>query len=295
MAILIGLGLAVLAPRFLSHASVRTMLDQAMVIGTVSLGMTFVILTGGIDLSVGAVAGLTGVILGLSLQHMSVALAILTAVLSGAGIGLLSGLIINGLGVAAFMVTLGTMAIGQSLAAVLSGQAALAPTETVAAIEGLGSRSTVALLLGLYAVAWTYLTYTKGGRTIYAIGSNREAARAAGLRVLLYAVIPYVLSGGLAAVAITVSEAGALPVDPTMATPLALDAIAAVLIGGSRLRGGRGSVIGTLIGTFIVVMIRNGLNLCGVSPLWQGFAIGTMIIAALVTERFRGHRAGRNA
>ena len=153
--------------------------------------------------------------------------------------------------------------------------------------------SNVLFLLVLYAVAWAYLTYTKGGRTIYAVGSNKEAARAAGLSTLFYSVLPYVLSGALAAVAVTFSVGQLLSADPLMGNAMELDAIAAVVIGGASLSGGRGSMIGTLIGVFIMVMIRNGLNLLGVSPFWQGTAIGTIIIVALLVERLVSSRVNR--
>ena len=126
-----------------------------------------------------------------------------------------------------------------------------------------------------------------GGRTIYAIGSNREAARTAGLNVLAFSILPYVISGALSTVAITFSSAQVMSIDPVAGTGLELDAIAAVVIGGSSLYGGRGSILGTLIGVLIMVMIRNGLNLLNVSPFWQGSAIGSVIIAAVLIERLQ--------
>ena len=297
LAIIIAVALSLLSPYFLTRSNIFNMLDQSVVIGIVSVGMTFVILTGGIDLSVGSVAGLTGVVLGLSLQHMSMPLAIIAAVLAGGGIGLLSGLLINLFGLAAFVVTLGIMAIGRSLAYIFSGQQSISSIpdamQNIVYTNVLGIPSNVLFLLVLYAVAWAYLTYTKGGRTIYAVGSNKEAARAAGLSVLLYSVLPYVLSGALAAVAATFSISQLLSADPLMGNAMELDAIAAVVIGGASLYGGRGSMIGTLIGVFIMVMIRNGLNLLGVSPFWQGSAIGTIIIVALLVERLVSSRANR--
>ncbi len=122
--------------------------------------------------------------------------------------------------------------------------------------------------------------------------SNREAARAAGLNVLLYSIMPYVVSGALAAVAGVLLSAQILSIDPLAGTALELDAIAAVVIGGASLAGGRGSIIGTLIGVLIMVMIRNGLNLLGVSPFWQGSAIGGIIIAAVLAERLVSARTG---
>ncbi len=297
LALLIAIVLSFLSPFFLTHSNIFNILDQSVVVGIVAVGMTFVILTGGIDLSVGSVAGLTGIILGLSLQHLSIPAAILVAVLAGGGIGLLSGLLINLFGLAAFVVTLGVMAIGRSLAYILSGQTAISDIpermQDIVYTNVAGIPSNVLFLLLLYAVAWAYLTYTKGGRTIYAVGSNREAARAAGLSTLFYSVLPYVLSGALSAVAVTFSIGQLLSADPLMGNAMELDAIAAVVIGGASLYGGRGSMIGTLAGVFIMVMIRNGLNLMGVSPFWQGTAIGSIIIVALLVERLVSSRVNR--
>ncbi|MCW6508588.1 ABC transporter permease [Lichenifustis flavocetrariae] len=297
LALLIAVVLSFLSPFFLTRSNIFNMLDQSVVIGIVAVGMTFVILTGGIDLSVGSVAGLTGIILGLSLQHMSIPLAMLVAVAAGGGIGLLSGLLINLFGLAAFVVTLGIMAIGRSLAYIFSGQQSISTIpeamQNIVYTNVFGIPSNVLFLLVLYALAWAYLTYTKGGRTIYAVGSNKEAARAAGLSTLFYSVLPYVLSGALAAVAATFSISQLLSADPLMGNAMELDAIAAVVIGGASLYGGRGSMIGTLIGVFIMVMIRNGLNLMGVSPFWQGSAIGTIIIVALLVERLVSSRVNR--
>ncbi len=297
LAIAIAFCLSLLSPYFLTHSNIFNMLDQSVVIGIIAVGMTFVILTGGIDLSVGSVAGLTGIILGLSLQQMPIVPAIAIAVVSGGLIGLLSGLLINVFGLAAFVVTLGVMAIARSLAYILSGQTSISNIpeglQNIVYTSVFGIPSNVLFLVVLYALAWAYLTYTKGGRTIYAVGSNKEAARAAGLNTLFYAVLPYVLSGALSAVAITFSISQLLSADPLMGNTMELDAIAAVVIGGASLYGGRGSMIGTLIGVFIMVMIRNGLNLMGVSPFWQGSAIGTIIIVALLVERLVSARVSR--
>jgi ribose transport system permease protein len=297
LAVIIAVALSLLSPHFLKTNNLLNLLDQSVVTGIVSIGMTFVILTGGIDLSVGSVVGLTGVILGLSLHVFPIPVAIAFAVLSGAGIGLVSGLLIAYFDLAAFVITLGVMAIGRSLAYIFSGQTSISdiPPQlndlvytTVLAVQ-----TNVWTLLLLYALAWAYLTFTKGGRTIYAVGSNREAARTAGLDVLFYSVLPYAVSGGLAAVAATLMSSQILSIDPLAGTGLELDAIAAVVIGGASLYGGRGTIIGTLIGVFIMVMIRNGLNLLGVSPFWQGSAIGTIIIAAVLAERLLSSRTRR--
>ena len=278
LAIIIAVALSLLSPYFLKTNNLLNLLDQSVVTGIVAIGMTFVILTGGIDLSVGSVVGLTGVILGLSLHHFSIPIAIALATLAGAGIGLFSGLLIAYFDLAAFVITLGVMAIGRSLAYIFSGQTSISDIppqlNDLVYTEVFGIQTNVLTLLVLYALAWAYLTYTKGGRTIYAVGSNREAARTAGLNVLFYSVVPYVVSGALSAIAATLMSSQILSIDPLAGTGLELDAIAAVVIGGASLYGGRGTIIGTLIGVFIMVMIRNGLNLLGVSPFWQGSAIG---------------------
>jgi len=297
LALLIGIVLSILSPYFLTRANVFNLLDQSVVVGLIAIGMTFVILTGGIDLSVGSVAGLTGIVLALALKSMPIPAAVAVAVSAGALIGLFSGLLIAWFGLAAFVVTLGVMAIARSLAYIVSGQTAISgiPSELQVLVFGsvAGIPFNVLFLGAMYLLAWLYLTYTKGGRTVYAIGSNREAARAAGLGVLFYSVLPYVVSGAFAAVAITFSTAQLLSADPLAGNLLELDAIAAVVIGGASLYGGRGSIIGTLIGVLIMVMIRNGLNLLGVSPFWQGSAIGSIIILALLVERLVSTRANR--
>jgi ribose transport system permease protein len=190
---------------------------------------------------------------------------------------------------AAFVVTLGMMSIARSLAYVFSGQRSISdiPDElsNLVYTNVGGLQMNVIILLVLYVCAWYYLSRTRGGRTIYAVGSNKEAARISGLNVQFYTILPYAISGALAAVASTLIAAQILSIDPLGGNLLELDAIAAVVIGGASLYGGRGSIIGTLFGVLIMVMIRNGLNLLGVSPFWQGTAIGSIIIAAVLAER----------
>lgn len=295
--ILISIAFSLITSRFASPANLINVAQQASINIVLAAGMTFVILTGGIDLSVGSLVGLTGVILGLSLHQFPIPIAIALAVLSGAGIGLLSGLLIAYFDLAAFVITLGVMAIGRSLAYIFSGQTSISDIppqlNDIVYTTVLGVQTNVWTLLLLYALAWGYLTFTKGGRTIYAVGSNREAARTAGLGVMFYSVLPYVVSGALSAVAATLMSSQILSIDPLAGTGLELDAIAAVVIGGASLYGGRGTIIGTLIGVFIMVMIRNGLNLLGVSPFWQGSAIGAIIIAAVLAERLLSPRTRR--
>ena len=289
LALIVFVGLSLASPFFLQTRNLLNLLDQSVVTGIVSIGMTFVILIGGIDLSVGSVLGFTAILMGLTMPHYGIAAGIAVAVASGAGIGLFSGFLVARFGLASFVVTLGVMAIGRSLAYIASGQNSISDIPSafndLVYTPILGVPSNVATLLVLYVLAWLYLSFTKGCRTIYAIGSNAEAARTAGLNVLAFSILPYVISGALSAVAGVLLSAQILSIDPLAGTALELDAIAAVVIGGASLYGGRGSIIGTLIGVLIMVMIRNGLNLLGVSPFWQGSAIGGIIIAAVLVER----------
>lgn len=295
LALTLAIVLSILSPYFLTERNIYNILDQSVVIGIVAVGMTFVILTGGIDLSVGAVFGVTGIALALLLKEMPIPFAIPLTVLFGAAIGLFSGVLVAVFGLAPFVATLGIMAIGRSVSFILSGQRSLSglPSDlsNIVYTVILGIPANVFFLIVLYIAAWGYLTFTKGGRTIYAVGSNIEAARAAGLNTTFYAILPYVISGALAAVAVTFSLAQIMSADPLAGNQLELDAIAAVVIGGASLYGGRGSIFGTLMGVLIMVMIRNGLNLIGVSPFWQGTAIGSIIIAALLIERLISRRS----
>lgn len=297
LVVILAIILSFLSPHFLTERNLFNILDQSVVLGIVAVGMTLVILTGGIDLSVGSVAGLSGIVLALLLREFPIPVAIFLAVSGGALIGLLSGVLIAVFGLAPFVVTLGIMAIGRSLAYILSGQRSISglPMELqdIVYTTVLGIPTNVIFLLLLYIVTWAWLNYSKGGRTIYAVGSNIDAARAAGLNTLFYSIFPYVASGALAATAMTFSLAQIMSADPIGGNLLELDAIAAVVIGGATLYGGRGSVFGTLMGVMIMVMIRNGLNLFGVSPFWQGTAIGSIIILALLAERLITWRSRR--
>ena len=288
--ILLAVILSIMSPFFLTKRNLFNILDQSVVIGIIAVGMTMVILLGGIDLSVGSVAGLSGIILALLLREMPITAAIFLVIIFGALIGLISGSLVSFFGLPAFVVTLGIMAIGRSFAYIFSGQQSISDIpdglQNLVFFSILGIPINVIFLIFLYIVSWLFLTYTKGGRTIYAIGSNIEAARFSGLNILYYSILPYVVSSALSAVAMTFSLAQIMSADPLAGNLLELDAIAAVVIGGTSLSGGRGSIIGTFFGVLIMVMIRNGLNLMGISPFWQGSAIGAIIIIALLIEKF---------
>jgi ribose transport system permease protein len=264
-------------------------LDQSVVVGIVSVGQTLVILVGGIDLSVGSIVGVTGVVFAVAARQYGFVPGIAAALFAGALAGLINGLIVQKGKVAPFIVTLGMLSVARSLSYILSGARSITdlpeelPSLAQAAVAGVPVN--VVFLGLLYVLAIAYLSRTTGGRTIYAIGSNAEAARVAGLSVRFYGVVVYVISGVLCACAALFLAGRIRSVDPTSGTGLELDTIAAVVIGGASLFGGKGSMIGTLFGVFIMVCIRNGLNLLGIDPYWQGTVIGTIIVVAVLLER----------
>lgn len=281
--------LSTISPYFFTVNNLLNLLSQSVVVGLLALGQTLVILIGGIDLSVGSLVGVTGIVLGLSLHHVPMPVAFALCMAVGAFAGLINGVIITYGRVAAFVVTLGMMSVGRSMAYVLSGANSISGLP-----GGLGSLAGDSLfdipidawfMFICFGLCWWFLNYTKGGRTLYAIGSNREAARVAGLRINLWSVLAYVLSGLMSGIAAIFLASRILSIDPIGGQGFELDAIAAVVIGGASLFGGRGSIIGTLLGVFVMVFIRNGLNLLNVSPYWQGTAIGSVIIVAVLVER----------
>lgn len=295
--IVVMAALSRISPYFLTTNNLLNVMDQSVIAGMVALGQTLVILIGGIDLSVGSLTGVSAIVLGLVFPKLGVPIAVLACLLTGVALGLVNGVIITAGRIAPFVVTLGMMSIGRSLAYVLSGASSIGNIpDSLAALTSdslLGVPIDFLCLIVAYAVAWMFLTYAKGGRTLYAIGSNAEAARIAGLSIHLWSITAYALSGLMSAVAAVFLTSKILSIDPIGGAGEELDAIAAVVIGGASLFGGRGSIIGTLAGVFIMVFIRNGLNLLNVSPYWQGTAIGSIIIAAVLVERLLSGGRGR--
>jgi ribose transport system permease protein len=274
---------------FLTYNNIMNVLDQSVVVGILAVGQTAVVLTGGIDLSVGALLGFGGMMLALSGSSIGFIPSLLLGLLAGGAAGGINGLLVVKARIAPFIVTLGMLSVARSVTYIASGAASITdlPPALIQIATGtiLGIPIDIIFLAALYAAGWWYFGYTKGGRTIYAIGSNAEAARIAGLAIERYTIAVYVVSGVLAALAAAFMAGRIRAVDPTSGTGLELDSIAAVVIGGASLFGGRGSMIGTFFGVIIMVCIRNGLNLMGIDPYWQGTAVGCIIVAAVAGER----------
>jgi ribose transport system permease protein len=279
---------------FLSVRNLLNILDQITVLGIMAVGMTFVILIGGIDLAVGSVLALAMMVMGYLSNDMGLPLqlAIVVALVVGAGSGAISGLLVTAFGVPAFIATLAMMSVARGLANMITdGQQIVGFPgwfNLMAIIRYGGFLTlTVALMLVVFAVGWAFLRYTSAGRSLYAIGGNAEVARLAGINVKLATIGVYVVSGLLAGLAGVVLAARLDSVQPSSGFTYELDTIAAVVIGGTSLSGGTGGIPGTIIGVLIIGVLRNGLNLLGVSPFTQQVVIGVVIALAVAAEALK--------
>lgn len=285
--------LALWRPEFFSLANLTNVGLQVAVLTIVSLGMTLVILTEGIDLSLGAVLGLAGVVMGLVLvAGYPLMAAVAAAIAVGIVFGLANGAMIAWAGMPPFIVTLGTLGVAQSCAMVLTQGNSVTglPAQVRWFNEGLVLGVPVPLLATAILFLFTYLVlyHTRFGRYVFAIGGNRRALALSGVRVSAYLVAVYVFAAVMAALAAFVMTARMNAAHPTIAIGLEFDAIAAVVLGGTSFEKGRGGIVGTLAGAAAVGVLRNGLNLVGVSAEWQVAAIGLVIIAGVAFDSLRG-------
>ncbi|QEN85069.1 ABC transporter permease [Labrys sp. KNU-23] len=279
---------------FLSVRNGLNILDQITVLGIMAVGMSYVILIGGIDLSVGSVLALSMMVMGWLTNVMNVPMLVsvpLALVASGL-CGGVSGYMITQFRVPPFIATLAMMSVARGLANMITdGQQIVGFPDwfTSLAIDrhfGVLT-ATVGLLLIVVAVAWIFLRYRSGGRMLYAVGGNPEVARLAGINVRVVTIGVYVLAAILAGLAGIVLAARLDSVQPSSGLGYELDTIAAVVIGGTSLTGGSGSIGGTLIGVLIIGVLRNGLNLLNVSPFLQQVVIGVVIVLAVAVETYR--------
>lgn len=293
--LLLCLFLSVFAQNFLTQGNIRNILWQITGIGLVSIGQTFVILTAGIDLSVGGIAALSAMTGGTIMLHTNVPVGIVMTLVVAAVLGLANGLFISYGGLAAFIVTLGMLSITTSLTYVISDQRSITGLSKSYRVFGRGAIGGIQYYMIIFVIAFILghilLTKTKPGRFFYAIGSNEEAARLSGVNVRFYKTLPYVISGLLCGVAALILSGRLGVIDPDTGKGYELQSIAAVVIGGTSLFGGKGTMIGTLIGVFLIGVLNNGLNLLKVTPFWQGTAVGIVIILSVLLERLARPRA----
>jgi ribose transport system permease protein len=283
--IVLFIALTIATPHFLTAINLASVARQTAVINMMALGMTLVIITGGIDLSVGSILAIAGLFGTMAIKDgYPIPLAILIGIASGLLCGLLNGLMITQLRINPFIVTLGTLEAYRGFALVVSK--GLPVHEIPDSFSYLGDGNLLGIpfslwLLALCAVLMHFvLEHTKLGRYAFAIGSNSAAAYYAGVPIKFHLTAVYAIAGMIEASRLMTGQ-------PTAGQGYELQAIAAVVIGGGSLQGGEGSVVGTLIGAFIIGLLSNGSDLLGVNPYWQQVIIGAVIIAAVAFDELR--------
>jgi ribose transport system permease protein len=287
---------AVLEPKFLSAGNLAGVARQTAVIMIMAMGMTVVMVSGGIDLSVGSLMALTSVLGAFAMVGgLPILFGIMICVAAGAVFGMLNGAAIAALRIPAFIVTLGAMGIYRGIALLATdGKAVVGlPSSFGYLAEGnLFGYIPVPLLIVIVVALITHflLLNTRFGRYCYAIGSNVEAARYAGVRVSRYQILFYALLGALTGLAGAIESARLVTGQPTSGEGYELRVIAAVVIGGGSLSGGQGSVTGTIIGALIMGVLANGANLLGISSFAQQVVIGAVIVLAVTLDEFQRRR-----
>jgi ribose transport system permease protein len=285
----LGIGLWILTPHFLTVANLLNVLEQSAINAIVAVGMTFVIISGGIDLSVGSVLALSGVVFASAL-HAGAGLptAMILALAVGAACGLVNGLLVTRGSLPPFIATLGMMSVARGLALMWAEGRPISGFDetfrTLATGRVVSIPAPVLLTIAVYAAAHVLLAHSVFGRSVYAIGGNEEATRLSGVRVGLHKTAAYVVAGLTSALAAIVLTARLNSAQPTAGIMYELDAIAATVIGGTSLLGGEGTLVGALIGALIMGVLRNGLNLLNVTPFVQQLIIGVVIIAAVLVD-----------
>jgi ribose transport system permease protein len=282
--------LSTLSDRFLTTSNIINVLRQISINAIIAAGMTVVIIGRGIDLSVGSLLALTGVVgAGLAVGGLPAGFAILAALALGTALGTFNGAFVAYAGIAPFIVTLAGLTIFRGAAlAFTDGRpiSGLPPLfRTIGYGSFLGLPIPVWIMLGFLILTHVILRYTALGRAVYAIGGNEEAARLSGIPVRRVILFTFAYSGMAAALASMVLTGRLNSAQPSAGVMFELDAIAAVVVGGTSLFGGRGGVFGTLVGALIIGVINNGMNLLNVPSFYQQIVKGGVILAALLIER----------
>jgi ribose/xylose/arabinose/galactoside ABC-type transport system permease subunit len=279
----------ILTPHFLTVSNLLNVLEQTAINAVIAAGMTFVIISGGIDLSVGSLVALSGVVLG-TLLHAGVPMPVAIAASLGVGFffGVLNGLAITWGRLPPFIATLGMMSVARGCALLFTDGRPVsgfdAAFRNLASARVVGIPAPVLVAIGVYIVAWFVLSKTRFGRYVYAIGGNEEATRLSGVNVRLHKTCVYGVSGLASAVAAVLLTSRLNSAQPIAGIMYELDAIAATVIGGTSLMGGEGGLGGTIIGALIMGVLRNGLNLLGVSSFVQQIVIGLVIVFAVLID-----------
>jgi ribose transport system permease protein len=288
-------GLAIASPHFLTAVNLSSVVRQTAVINTMALGMTLIIVSGGIDLSVGAILAMSGLLGTMMMEKgQPIWIGMVVGLLTGTFWGFVNGVFTTRLKINPFIVTLGTLGIVRGLTLIISNGLPVhdIPRQFSFLGEGnvLGVPFVLWILIGCAVAMHFIMERTKLGRYAFAIGSNPDAAWYAGIPVNFHTTAVYAIGGLLTGLAGMIEASRLMTGQPTAGQGYELQAIAAVVIGGGSLRGGEGSVVGTLIGAFIMGLLANGSDLLGISPYLQQAIIGAVIIAAVSFDELRKRR-----
>ena len=287
--------LAIASPNFLTPTNLSSVVRQTAVINIMALGMTLIIISGGIDLSVGSILALSG-LLGTSIMErkLGIPAGLAVGLFAGTVCGMANGAMITSLRINPFIVTLGTMGIYRGLALIFSNGLPVHDIPPSFSYLGEGTVLGVPFVLGLLLVCaaamHVVLEHTRLGRYAFSIGSNADAAFYAGVPVKFVTISVYAIAGLLTGLSGMIEASRLMTGQPTGGQGYELQAIAAVVIGGGSLRGGEGSVLGTLVGAFIMGLLANGSDLLGINPYWQQVIIGGVIILAVSFDELRKRR-----
>lgn len=290
-------GLAIASPHFLTGTNLSSVVRQTAVINIMALGMTMIIICGGIDLSVGSILAMGGLLGAMAMEKgWPVGVGVAVGVATGMLCGWVNGFLTTQLRINPFIVTLGTLGIVRGLALIISNGLPVHQLPKSFAYLGEGTVLHVPfvlyVLIACAVIVHVILEHTKLGRYAFAIGSNQEAALYAGVNIGLVTVAIYTLGGMLTGLAGMIEASRLMTGQPTAGQGYELQAIAAVVIGGGSLRGGEGTVVGTLVGALIMGLLANGSDLLGISPYLQQAIIGAVIILAVAIDELRKRRLG---
>jgi ribose transport system permease protein len=291
---LIVIVLSIISEDFFTISNIFNVLRQISINALIAFGMTFVILTGGIDLSVGSILALSGALTaGMMAGGMDTTLAVLIGLLAGVAMGAVNGVLIAKGKVAPFIATLATMTVFRGLTLVYTEGKPITGLNDDFAMLGKGFFLEIPMpviwMLLSFVILYFLLRHTTFGRHVYALGSNEEATKLSGISTTRVKLWVYSISGLFAALAGIILTSRLNSAQPTAGTAYELDAIAAVVLGGTSLSGGRGWIVGTLIGAMIIGVLDNGLNLLNVSSFYQQVVKGAVILIAVLLDRSKSH------
>lgn len=283
--------LSILSPYFLRVNNIFNVLRQFSITGILAVGEALIIITGGIDLSIGSLVGLMGVLVAIySNTGMPSLLVFFAAIATGACVGGINGLLVAEVGINPFITTLGMTSIARGATLLITGGLPFSNETPIMWLGGgyIGPVPVPVILMFLIAAAGhIFANYTLPGRNIYAVGNNERAAKLSGIRVERIKLMVFMLMGALCALSGIILSGTLDSAEPTAGAGYEMDAIAAVILGGASLSGGEGSIIGVIIGAALMGVLRNGFVLLGTSAYWQTVAIGVVIIAAVAIDSIR--------